>query len=214
MNVFQRLFTTMRGNFEYAVSQIENHEALADCAIQEMHAAYARARVQLSKVQQDGQRMREKLESLRREAQLWEERALRVRESDEKRALECIRRKKHQHAEANALAEQLKSHEELEAQLAQDLSTISQHIEQVKRKRNTLRTRQSRAQAVGAVESCDSAISGDIDAIFERWEVKVTECETLSTLMKPSADGLERDFRKQEEDVDLKAELEALVNKH
>ena len=73
------------------VSRIENHDGLVTAAIREAHEARARARLRLGRVHDDGERMKQHLAKLVDAESRWKERALRVAEHDEQRALECLR---------------------------------------------------------------------------------------------------------------------------
>lgn len=94
MNTLRRWTTSIVSSFEAVVGQIENHEALVSSAIEEVERSSARAKVQLNRVKRDGTTMRQRLIELRDEQARWEDRARKTVAVDEKRALECLRRKR------------------------------------------------------------------------------------------------------------------------
>jgi hypothetical protein len=52
---------------DWMVSQIENHEAVARSAIEDVRQAAARAKVQLARVRQDGEALRKRVAEQRQE---------------------------------------------------------------------------------------------------------------------------------------------------
>jgi phage shock protein A len=192
------------------ISQVENHEALVNSAIQDVQEAGARARVQLKKVKQDGENMRRKLAELQDSEQLWGDRALRSADLDEKRAIECVRRKKRAEKEIGELEQQVLQHTRLEKQLTADLATIDDRLNELKRQRNIMRTRQSRAEALAGLRKEDSTVISEIEGIFERWETKVAEYELQAETGTGNTDDLEDEFLSQEEELELKNCLAAM----
>ena len=211
MSGIKRLVSSIRANFEWMVNQVENHEALVGSVIQEAQQAQARAKVQLASVRKDGSKMRERLVSLENDERSWSERAIKSAAIDESRAIECLRRKKKASEERTALSKQIEEHAILEKQLNQDLTLIDARIDELKRKRNTLRTRESRADALRAVHSDEAGIVTDLESILERWEVKITQTEIGTESLTKHGDPLQREFVDEEEQADLRVELAELV---
>ena len=58
MHAFRRWTAGLVSRVDWMVSQVENHEALAESAIRDVQRAAARARVQLGRVRQDGSTLR------------------------------------------------------------------------------------------------------------------------------------------------------------
>ena len=75
MNTFKRLSSGIMANIEWMVGQLENHEGLVEATLKEVNQSAAKAKVQLSRVRQDGQNMKKKLIELRNAEELWMERA-------------------------------------------------------------------------------------------------------------------------------------------
>lgn len=211
MSAIKRLVGSIRANFEWMVNQVENHEALVTSVIQEAQAAQARAKVQLAQVKRDGEKMRQRQHELQESVTVWTERAVKSAKLDEQKALECLRRKKQAETELNTLCTQLKEHLDLEAQLNRDLGVIEGRIDELKRKRNTLKTRESRAEALRAVHQDETGIMSDLESILERWEVKVTTNEICADVSNTPSDQFVNDFKVEEDTISLKAELDALL---
>ena len=90
-----RLWTAgLLSRVDWMVTQVENHEALAQSAIRDVQRAAARAKVQLAKVRKDGRALRDQLAEAREAEATWRERAQRTASEDEERAVECLRRSK------------------------------------------------------------------------------------------------------------------------
>ena len=211
MKALRRITTSISASFDWMISQVENHESLVNAAISEVNEAAARAAVQHKRVQADGLAMRRKLEDLRSNAELWSDRAVKVATLDQARALECLRRKKKSEREIAELEEQERQHAKLEKQLSADLQAIRERTEVLKKQRNLLRTRQSRAEALKLVQAEEPRLFGELDEILSRWETKVTEYEYVAGVYAEQSDDLEAEFLSSEEEGALKEELSQLV---
>ena len=212
MKKLKRWTAGVIASFDSVISQIENHESLVTSAIQEMQQAGGRARVQLKRVIEDGKKMRRRITELEEAQDLWKERARKSAKLDEERAMECLRRLKRVQAELKSLEEQELEHTKLEKQLTADLATVDQRLTKLKQQRNIMRTRQSRAEALRAASGEDSSLISEIDDIFERWEVKVSEYEIGSSVrLADGFDDFEETYRSAEEEAELREELQELV---
>jgi len=212
MKRFRRWASGVVTSFDWMLSQVENHDALVSSAIHEVKEAGARAKVQLKRVKRDGQKMKKKLHDLREAEETWRDRAIRIAKVDEKKALECVRRKNKIQKEIQELEVQVVEHSKLEKNLSEDLGKIDDRISRLHQQQNLLRTRQSRAEALSAMRQDDSVILSEIDEIFDRWEIKVTEYEIQGACDTDSGDSLEGDFIAEEEEQDLRTELDALLS--
>jgi len=205
---FKRWTSGLVSRVDSIIVQIENQEALVDSAIADMSQRVARAKVQLGRVDKDGQALAKRAEYLAKEQGVWRDRAR--TEPDRVRALECLRRSKRaaqQHAE---LEQRALSHRESEQRLRRDISLIQQKLEQLREQRNTMRTRQTRAEAMAVLQSAGSAGGLEIEQILERWDARVTEAELVAGLNEDDHDAFATDFEQEEERAQLLAELEEL----
>ena len=209
MNTLRRWTTTVVASFDQMLSQIENHEALITSAIRDVQESAGRANAQLARVRRDGTAMRQRIEELRRQHEQWTERAVKTAALDEAKAIECLRRKKKLETDIADLETHEREHARSEKQLTADIAQIGERLAKLKQQRNLMRTRQSRAEAVALLQQEDSHVLGEIDEIFDRWEAKVAQYETLPSAL--ATDQLEEEFVSAEEQVNLKAELEALI---
>ena len=207
----KRLTAGIMASFDWVISQVENHDALVQAAIKEGQQAAARAKVQLSRVRKDGKRMRTRKMELDQAIEQWTERAVKLAKEDEKKALECLRRKKRAEQERATLEEQIVEHSKHEDQLNGDLAQLHERLERLKTQRNMMRTRQSRAEAISVIKADDSQLLSEIDDIFERWETQVTEYEIQSSCQLDQYDDFEDEFIEEENLTELQAELEELT---
>jgi phage shock protein A len=190
------------------IVQVENHEALVTSALRELEHGVARSKVQLLRVERDGKALKQALEEEREAGARWRERA--QREEDEARALECLRRHKRCLARISELTSAQAEHQRVEAQLKRDVQTLERKLLELRQQRNTMRTRQSRADAFSVVQGQGDVERGEIGEIFERWETRVAESEVASGCLIATLDSFDDEFLNAEEEAALKLELRAL----
>lgn len=191
------------------IVQVENHEALATSALRELEQGVARSKVQLMRVERDGRALKQALSDEREASERWRDRAR--REEHQARALECLRRHKRCESRVSELSHNQAEHERIEQQLKRDVQTLERRLIELRQQRNTMRTRQSRAEAFSVAQGAGSELAeGEIGQIFERWETRVAETEVVSGCLIASVDGLDQEFLDEEEAAALQLELQAL----
>jgi phage shock protein A len=205
---FKRWTHGFVASIDSMIVQVENHEALATSALRELEQGVARSKVQLMRVERDGRALKQALVEEREASLRWRERAR--REENQARALECLRRHKRSEARVAELTYNQAEHERIEQQLKRDVQTLERRLLDLRQQRNTMRTRQSRAEAFSVAQGTDALDAGEIGQIFERWETRVAETEVASGCLIASVDGLDQEFLDEEEAASLKLELEAL----
>ncbi|PLY00776.1 MAG: hypothetical protein C0622_08275 [Desulfuromonas sp.] len=211
MRTIKRWTTGIFSRVDWAVSQIENQEALINSALKESRETVAKAKVQMGRVRQDGEKLRQRLQSEEEGIVRWRERAIQVAKSDEQRALECLKRSKKAEQQRDQLLLRVKEHTQVEQQLAKDVGIMEERLTELMEKRNLMRTRQSRAEALNNIQTCSSVGNSDVDDIFDRWEMRVTEKE-LATECAIGTDPLEESFVSEETETELRDELRQLLN--
>lgn len=190
------------------IVQVENHEALATSALKDLEQGVARSKVQLMRVERDGRALTQALSEEREAAVRWRARAR--GEEDETRALECLRRCKRAQARVADLTGNHAEHQRIEQALTRDVQTLERRLIELRRQRNTMRTRQLRADAFTAVQTNGELDGGEIGLIFEHWETRVAESEVASGCLLASLDSFDEEFLDAEEAASLKLELQAL----
>src|SRR5688572_25176513 len=80
MGYFHRVTSGVVARIDRVVSRIENHEALVECALREVRRGAARAKINLGRVERDGEQLRQRLGRAREENVAWRRRALECRD--------------------------------------------------------------------------------------------------------------------------------------
>ncbi|HEY0463724.1 MAG TPA: PspA/IM30 family protein [Polyangiaceae bacterium] len=205
---FKRWTHGVVASIDSLIVQVENHEAQVSSTLRELEQGVARSKVQLLRVERDGAALKQALADEREAAVRWRDRAL--REEQEPRALECLRRHKRCERRLLELAQHQAEHARVEQQLKRDVLTLEQRLFELRQQRNTMRTRQSRAEAFSVVQGSGDLENGEIGAIFERWETRVAETEVQSGCLLSSVDSFDEEFLDAEEIATLKLELDDL----
>ncbi len=204
---FKRLIASVTAGFDDFVARVENHEAVADCLIDDVRQATARVRVQHAQAVRRIERLERQRRQLDADHERWNQRALTHADHDEAKALECIRRARQAEADGGSVDEQLTEHRRLAADLKSRLEELERRLDELKQKRTALSSRAGRARALGSVRAagCES-----VDAVFDRWETAVVADEYRDEALADAPDPLERELRDEEEAAELKAALDAL----
>lgn len=205
---FKRWTHGVVASIDSLIVQVENHEAQVSSTLRELEQGVARSKVQLMRVERDGLALKQALAEEREAGVRWRERAM--REEQEPRALECLRRHKRCERRVLELAQSQTEHARIEQQLKRDVQTLEQRLFELRQQRNTMRTRQSRAEAFNVVQGSGDLENGEIGAIFERWETRVAETEVQSGCLVASIDSFDEEFLDAEEAASLRLELSDL----
>ncbi len=200
----KRLVATFGANFDSFVNKVENHEAVADAMIEDVRAAAAKLNMQKARNVQQLHQLNQKRQKQTDDVERWKQRAMAIAETDETRALECVKRFKQQEKLLAVLDAQINEHESLDIQLQQRLASVEERISGLQFKRTALSSRTAKTKAVTTSEG---AITADIDSLFDRWEESVVKDEYLEGGIIEPVDTLDKSFSDVEEMDDLKATL-------
>ena len=211
MHALKKLTIGIWSKVDEVVVKVENHDALVTTAIRELQQEMGEAKARLGRVRKDGARMTHTLETARENATLWRKRAAEMVADDEK-AMECLKRSKKEAAAAARLEARLVKHREAEDHLAETIALIERKLDALKEKRNILRTRQTRADALKFAGSDTESFGEEVEEILERWESKIERHEYTREQGEP-IDELEREFTTREEQAELIKELDELRGK-
>jgi len=209
VRVLKRWTTGVFSRIDNFVAQVENHEALVNEALKDLQQATARAQVQLKRVREDGQRLQRQRAEQHEQTLRWRERA-KHSVDDDVRAMECLRRENVAQRTVDALERRMQEHGRTEQQLVADVRCLDERLAKLKEQRNLMRTRQSRAEALGVVQGNAVQLTGDIDEMFDRWEMRVTEAESAGGVDLSNEDSFESAYASEEEQADLRKQLEEL----
>ena len=218
MSFFRRISATVAANLDRAVSQIENHDAVAEAALADVRDAAARLEVQLARAKTESARIEQRADALEAQEGTWAERARSLAHSDEPRALACLSRRKACQDARDAMQVRLERQRKLERSLGKARERVYERLNELSARRAELQGRQFSAQGAEVVARLDQPAGLDVDRVFERWEVEVTRSELASdsgSVMGFGYDGepldsLAEDFERAETKAELRDELEAL----
>jgi len=203
MNRMKRWTMSVTSWVDGVLAQIENHEANVDAAIVRVRKSTARARVQLRRVERDQTKLRDNLAAEDEARSAWLRRVKATK--DEDAALECLRRAKIAERRGARLQERLGEHERTHQELNDGIGQLNDRLSELVERRNLMRTRQSRAEAMHGMATATTPI-GDLEDLFERWETRVTEVEIASDVGN-YVDTFEIEFESAEQTAALLEEL-------
>lgn len=206
MNRMKQWTMSVTSWVDAVLAQVENHEAAVSAAIGRVRQSTARARVQLKRVERDQQCLRDRLAQEERAVEVWRRRAKSA--EDEEVALECMRRFKASERRLLQLRQRLAEHERSHKELSEGIRVLNARLCELSERKNLMRTRQSRAEAVHGMASTNGPIV-DLEDVFDRWETRVGEIEIAADCADP-VDSFEADFDAVDESSDLRLELEEL----
>ena len=209
MGLFKRITATFGASVENVVARVEDHDAIIRSAIDDSRRAAAKARAQLTRVRRDGERLRDQHQKDKDDIARWAGRALDVADTDEARALACIKRKQSAETRLAQLDTQLAEHQQLEQRLGARISELESRVGEISRQRNAMRSRQSAAEAERIVRRIEGDGALSTEETFERWEATLLETEMTEPSLT-DVDPLEMEFVEQEEAEALRQSLSDL----
>jgi phage shock protein A len=211
MNSFRRWTIGVCAKFDDLLGQVENHEALAAQALRDMRTSLARANGQLARVERDCRVLETEIGTAREHAERWRARA--QKEGADDRALECLRRSRAAMSESHKLTERLEDQRRMRDQVRRTIQGLEQKFLDLSGKQRLLSTRQAAAQASEAINA-ETGAAGDVEDVFSRWELKLTEKEFTprgyAYTDDAFDDGFCQEYDKEEERASLEAELSTL----
>lgn len=215
MSIFTRITATLGATADQAVSRFENHDAIAESALLQARQALAKARIRHKHLQNAGSDIRTRLERQLADEQRWTERARTMANgTDKERALECLAHRRTCRERIDAIELELRRHDAMEEGMTTRLQEMEQRLQGMTQQRNEMRSRESLAKATQVMDRVDSDGRDGVDAVFERWELSISDTEIRSDVQQDvisSKPSLQRDLEAQEEKAALQEELAALI---
>ncbi|VUD56443.1 hypothetical protein TDB9533_02098 [Thalassocella blandensis] len=213
----RRLAASISACFDDLVSKVENHDAVAQVAIADVQKAAAKIRAEKNKVDQSIRRLQDQLKSQQSDIQLWQARAKSCADTDEGKALQCLKQVK----KIKAQVEQGESQQQELLNVATSLNSSLQQVEnkltQLNSKRAILASRESRALAINQSQHAQRELGAmNVDQVFDRWELNILQSEyqdgqhAFADAQQSEDASLAKDFAEAEEREALLAELHAL----
>jgi len=179
MGLFSRLGTLIRSNINELINKAEDPEKMLNQVLVDMKAQLVEAKKQVAVAIADEKRIKKQYEQEAAKAAEWERKAmLAVKAGDDNLARAALARKQEHDEVAETLRQQWEAQKQSVEQLKAALRGLDNKIEEAKRKRNILVSRQKRAEAQRTInETLSNINSTSAFDTFERMSDRVTQIE-------------------------------------
>jgi phage shock protein A len=179
MGLFSRLGTLIRSNINELINKAEDPEKMLNQVLVDMKAQLVEAKKQVAVAIADEKRLKKQYEQEAAKASEWERKAmLAVKAGDDNLARAALARKGEHDEVAETLKQQWVAQKQSVEQLKGALRGLDAKIEEAKRKRNILVSRQKRAEAQRTInETLSNINSTSAFDTFERMSDRVTQLE-------------------------------------
>ena len=179
MGLFSRLGTLIRSNINELINKAEDPEKMLNQVLVDMKQQLVESKKQVAVAIADEKRIKKQWEQEAAKAAEWEKKAmLAIRAGDDNLARAALARKGEHDEVAATLKEQWEAQKVAVDQLKQALHGLDAKIEEAKRKRNILVSRQKRAEAQRMInETLQGINSASAFDTFERMSDRVTQLE-------------------------------------
>ncbi|MCR9166262.1 MAG: PspA/IM30 family protein [Nannocystaceae bacterium] len=179
MGLFSRLGTLIRSNINELINKAEDPEKMLNQVLVDMKAQLVEAKKQVAVAIADEKRIKKQYEQEATKAAEWERKAmLAVKAGDDNLARAALSRKQEHEEVAETLKQQWEAQKQSVEQLKAALRGLDNKIEEAKRKRNILVSRQKRAEAQRTInETLSNINSTSAFDTFERMSDRVTQIE-------------------------------------
>jgi len=179
MGLFSRLGTLIRSNINELINKAEDPEKMLNQVLVDMKAQLVEAKKQVAVAIADEKRLKKQYEQEQAKSQEWERKAmLAVKAGDDNLARAALQRKAEYDDVCQTLKQQWDSQRNSVEQLKHALRGLDNKIEEAKRKRNILVSRQKRAEAQRTInETLSNINSTSAFDTFDRMSDRVTQLE-------------------------------------
>ena len=157
------------------VSQVENHEAIADSALRTARERLARANRALERAARDAETVTSELRS--QEELAGEARRMAAGEKDDGRAIEWLRRARRAGRAALNLETDRRTFIAATSALECEVGRLEDQLSSLERTRNLLHAREKRAEVLQAVAGDRPPRDDGLLAVIQRWEAQVQNAE-------------------------------------
>jgi phage shock protein A len=206
MNGFKRMTVAVRASVDRVLTQVENHEAVTETALDELRRHLARGRSHASRVKRDGDALRKELERAHDAAEQWRKRAAATTQHEA--ALECVRRARDAREQGQRLETRLGEHGQVTKRLSREIRELEEKYSELHSRQRVLQARDAEARALELTEGSVHSIGSDVETLLERWEMTIDE--RCYQIPGRDEDGFELGYVESEERAQLEAELVSL----
>lgn len=211
MKLLKKLAVNINSQIDAVAERFENREALSNAYIREYERIVAKAKVRLIQVDHEVARLENNAREFGEKIQLWTDRARRIHESDQAKALVCVARMTKCEQRRKQVLKNLEDATTLRNKMAQDVDHILKKLEAHKRRHQNLTGRQVCAEAVHAMQYAETGLETDIGDLFTRWETDVVAGELHAQLPADGDDPLDHEFDTAEQEQALRMALEEII---
>lgn len=208
MKLIKRLSTSLTATLDSAVGQLENHDAIVEASIKQTRQAVAKTKARINTLRQQQSAYRTQLKEAQDQFDLWTERATKLAESDQEKALQCVTRRNQCEADIGRLTVSESQQTDLIRDVSVNLQTLQKKLDEMTQKHNLMRSRQTVADVNRAMSNVNTEES--LNETFERWESVVLEHE-FAVSDACSGDALDIELSHQEDEINLLAQLDHIV---
>lgn len=179
MGLFSRLGTLIRSNINELISKAEDPEKMLNQVLVDMKTQLVEAKKHVAVAIADEKRLKKQYETEAAKALEWEKKAmLAIKAGDDNLARAALARKAEHEEVAETLRQQWEAQKASVEQLKGALRGLDAKIEEAKRKRNILVSRQKRAEAQRTInETLTNISSTSAFDTFERMSDRVMQIE-------------------------------------
>jgi phage shock protein A len=219
MGLFSRLGTLIRSNINELINKAEDPEKMLNQVLVDMKSQLVEAKKQVAVAIADEKRLKKQYQTEAEKAAEWERKAmLAVKAGDDNLAKAALGRKTEHDDVAETLRQQWEAQKQSVEQLKLALRGLDGKIEEAKRKRNILVSRQKRAEAQRTInETLSNINSTSAFDTFERMSDRVTqleaEAEATAELGALHEASLDQQFKALEASTGVDDQLAALKNR-
>ncbi|MEX1367048.1 MAG: PspA/IM30 family protein, partial [Nannocystaceae bacterium] len=219
MGLFSRLGTLIRSNINELINKAEDPEKMLNQVLVDMKSQLVEAKKQVAVAIADEKRLKKQYQQEAAKSAEWERKAmLAIKAGDDNLAKAALARKTEHDSVAETLKQQWEAQKQSVEQLKGALRGLDTKIEEAKRKRNILVSRQKRAEAQRTInETLTNINSTSAFDTFERMSDRVTqleaEAEATAELGALPEASLESQFKALEASTGVDDELSRLKNK-
>ena len=152
MGIFSRLGTLIKSNLNDLISKAEDPQKMLNQIVLEMQNQLVEAKKQVATSIADEKRLKKQWDEQIELSKEWERKAmLAIRSGDDALAKEALARKQDHDKQQAEFGKQWQLQKDAVEKLKDQLRTLNDKIEEVKRKKNILIARQKRAEAQRAI---------------------------------------------------------------
>ncbi len=215
MAILQRFWTMLKSNLNHLIGKAEDPEKMLNQMLLDMQEQLISAKKQVAVSIADEKRLLKQHEDQRALANDWEQKAmLAVKAGKDDLARQALERKAEHEKLANGFQEQWQLQKQAVEKLKVALGTLSEKIEDAKRKKNLLVARAKRAEAQKTITDTMSGMSNAnaFDTI-ERMEQRIDQMEAEASAATELANEIEVDeLSAQFKKLDVVASDDALAS--